>query len=276
MASNPNTVKIPQAMWEFWQAFQAIEPTAVLSGIYANKPGYHNSRNALSTRDYSIADVAADRLGPSGLAAGLDISMPESAMKKYTSRLDKAARNRDTRLYLPKQPPIIREFIGTLNGKTVYCYMLTGGIPQGVGADAGPDWDRDSSHLWHLHLSFIRAQLNNKAGYNGLLSVMKGEPAQKGPTVADDLLNWSDKIKFITDKQVTYAQPDTRLDSYFSSLHYYTVLARNNALDSFLNTAKILEQLNKPHSLSDADVQRIADAVYDKFTSAGWSPPSKP
>lgn len=172
--TNPNPLRISDAMWRLWMGFKRHEPTAKLGGVYANKPGYHNFRSALPKSDYSVRDVPADRLGPADLADGLDITLSPSQMRFYTARLDKAARARDPRLYTTRGP-VLREFIGTLNNRDVYCYVLTGGRPLGVQTDAGIDPGRDDTHLWHIHLSIIRQFGSDWAALDGVLSVLIGE-----------------------------------------------------------------------------------------------------
>jgi peptidoglycan hydrolase-like protein with peptidoglycan-binding domain len=169
--ANPSPTRISAPLWDFWTKFDKVEPTVVLGGIFADKPGYHNFRADLPATDYSVEDVAADRRGSSALASGIDLTMSTAAMKKYTAILDKAARARDPRLFIDGVP-IIREFIGTLNGTTVYCYVLTGGRQLGVGADAGPDPGRDKSHLWHLHISIIRMFAGSVVAMDRLYSVL--------------------------------------------------------------------------------------------------------
>lgn len=274
VARNPNSATISTPLWDLWTGFDALEPTAVLGGIYARKSGYHNVRSALPGSDYSVHDVAADRLGPSHMSAGIDLTMSSAAMRRYTARLDKAARARDPRLFPPGKPPVLREFIGTLDGRTVYCYMLTGGIPQGVGRDAGPDWGRDSSHLWHLHLSIIRAYLQDRAALAGVLSVLKGEPPptstipKPSPTDGDKDVQWTDTVKYLTGKAVKYAQESAPLSSFLTSLHYYTVLARDEATKARQLGEQAAGQLQSisaavstPRSLSEGDVARVAEAV---------------
>ncbi|WP_051797347.1 hypothetical protein [Catenuloplanes japonicus] len=173
-AANPNPGQITNEIWRFWGQFDALEPSAQLGGVYAAKPGYHNYRNALATSDYSRADVANDRLGPGDKAAAIDLTMSDTAMRKYTSRMDAAARARDERLFIGGAP-IIREFIGTKDSRTVYCYVLTGGRALGVGADSGPDPGRDETHLWHLHLSIIRRFVATQDAMDRLMSVLRGE-----------------------------------------------------------------------------------------------------
>lgn len=173
--TNPNPLRISDPMWRLWTEFKQHESRAQLGGIVATKPGYHSWRSRLPSSDYSVEDVAADRLGPGSIADALDITLPAAQMRFYTARLDKAARTRDPRLYTARGP-VLREFIGTLDSKVVYCYVLVGGRPLGVGADAGPDPGRDKSHLTHIHLSIIRRFGDDWAAMEGILSVLVGEP----------------------------------------------------------------------------------------------------
>ncbi|WP_053065475.1 hypothetical protein [Micromonospora sp. RV43] len=194
MAANPNPTRISDALWNFWLGFEALEPTVKLGGIYADKAGYHNVRAGLPRTDYSTGrDVAADKAGPSDKSSAIDLTMSTEAMIRYTKRLDVAARAHDPRLYTAKGP-VLREFIGTKDGKTVYCYVLVGGRPLGVGADAGSDPGRDRSHLWHLHLSIIRAFCTDKQALAGVLSVLRGEPLTTWlATNGDDMANFTAK-----------------------------------------------------------------------------------
>lgn len=174
-AVNPNPSRISAALWWLWGDFDAFEPSVQLGGIYAAKTGYHDIRQAVSARDYSVGEVAADRNGPGDKAAAIDLSMPTAGMITYTNRLKAAAKARDERLFIGGVP-IIREFIGTDNGARVYCYVLTGGRARGLSADASDDFGRDSSHLWHLHISIIRQFCADSGAMSRLSSVLRGEP----------------------------------------------------------------------------------------------------
>lgn len=174
MARNPNPERISAGFWWFWEEFSAFEPEAELSGIYANKGGYHNYRDNLDSDDYSVEEVANDRRGSDQLAAAIDITLPDSKMRLYSKRLADAYARKDPRLFIDGMPAT-REFIGTLDSKVVYCYMLTGGIPQGVKSDSGVDWGRDKSHLWHIHISIIRRFAADNRIFEGLLSILKNE-----------------------------------------------------------------------------------------------------
>ncbi len=172
-ASNPNPSRITGAMWDFWLWFDQLEADVQLGGIFAAKGGYHDIR-AGHAGDYSVAEVSTDREGPSDKASAIDLTMGAAGMRKYTGRLDAAAKARDERLFIGGQA-IIREFIGTKDSSRVYCYVLVGGWARGLGSDASEDWGRDSSHLWHLHISVIRKFCASADAMDRLWSVLAGE-----------------------------------------------------------------------------------------------------
>lgn len=172
---NPNPQRIGDNLWRFWCSYVRRVPGAKLSGIYASKAGYHNYRDAISSNDYSSGrDVTADTRGSGQLASAIDLTLNATQMRDQTILLDNAARSRDERLYV-HGGPTLREFIGTKDGSSVYCWVFTGGVPLGVDGDSGPDPGRDSSHLWHIHNSIIRQYANDRRALDGVLSVMIGE-----------------------------------------------------------------------------------------------------
>lgn len=174
MANNPTPSRISSALWWFWTEFDKHESSAKYGGTYARKGGYHNYRAALPKTDYSVEEVANDRKGSDSKCSAIDLTLSASAMVKYSKRLDSAMRAKDKRLFINGNA-ILREFIGTKDNKSVYCYVLTGGRAQGVGADSGVDYGRDKSHLWHIHLSFIRLFCESMDAMERVLSIMKGE-----------------------------------------------------------------------------------------------------
>lgn len=194
MATNPIPTRISPALWKFWEEFLSFESGAKFGGIYADKAGYHNYRANLPSSDYSVEEVAEDREGPSNYASAIDITLSDSDMVLYSKRLDAAMRRRDPRLFIDGEP-VIREFIGTLDNERVYCYMLTGGIPQGVGSNSGVDWGRDKSHLWHIHISFIRKFCNTWRAMSGVLSIMKNESLQEWEFTLATQFNAEDKTE---------------------------------------------------------------------------------
>lgn len=162
----------------FWDEFHDFEPTVRLGGIYANKPGYHNTREANLDGDYSIY-LPADRQGRSDLASAIDLTLPADKMRWYTSRLKAAALdpNDDRTSY-------IREFIGTLDGENVYCL-----IASGPGTAFVFDGGRDDSHLWHIHISFYRMYADWSEAMRAILSVLMNESYEEylgGETMTPD------------------------------------------------------------------------------------------
>ncbi len=174
MASNPNPARVPNEIWNLWEHIDRAVPSMKLSGIYAPKTGYHD---VARQGDYSYSEVANDRLGPAGKASAIDLTPAGSQdMIVYTKRLEVAAKARDPRLFINGEP-VLREFIGTKDGRWVYCYVLTGGRARGLDEDADDDWGRDATHLWHIHLSIIRKFSTSQRAMDGIASVLLGEGA---------------------------------------------------------------------------------------------------
>src|SRR4029453_6663538 len=84
---------VTEAMSYLWEGLSSLEPSSQLGGIYANKPGYHNSRSQNSPYDYSVVDRPPDDGGPSTVAAAIDWTFPEAQsgnydpIARYTKRL---------------------------------------------------------------------------------------------------------------------------------------------------------------------------------------------
>jgi hypothetical protein len=166
-AANPNPAYITDEMWWLWQQLAVLEPGTQLGGIYANKPGYHNTRNQNSPYDYSVCDRPPDDGGPGDKAAAIDWTFPEaqggdySAISVYTKRLLASAQDvADPRLNG------WREFYGNADTDS---YVEGWDIRYYCAATS------DSSHLWHIHLSENRDMTTNLQNKKALLSVLKGE-----------------------------------------------------------------------------------------------------
>jgi len=166
MAANPDSSRITAEMWRFWEEFKKIEPTVRLGGIYANKPGYHNARNNLPASDYS-KQLANDKLGPGQYGSAIDLTFPSAQagnpaiIAKYSSRLLKSGKdlNDDRGNYL-------REFYGQADSDS----QVEGWDFQYVRPASS-----DSSHLWHIHLSFMRRYNNDRKAHDAILSILRGE-----------------------------------------------------------------------------------------------------
>lgn len=147
--------------WLANQLEDSVE-TAEFSGIvgdHAHTYGYHRSRNVIPRNDYS-AVLAADRRGDGDAASALDMKYSAKWMKIVTKRLIDSAEDPDD----PRMTGV-REFYGTTNGAVV-----NGRIHNGDYA-----WrfeSSDDSHLWHVHISFLREHANNKQTMQDVLSVI--------------------------------------------------------------------------------------------------------
>ena len=153
----------PAAIKACFDTVKKSIPSAQLSGIYANKPGYHNARQNLPGSDYSV-QRSADKKGDAAAAGALDITLSTADMKKVTQRLIDATKKGDTRLRA------LREFFGTVNGTSV------------TGMDVPGKYyvTSDPSHLWHVHASGNRSHANDTAAWQDVAAVMLGSSSSGG------------------------------------------------------------------------------------------------
>jgi|KBSSwiStaDraftv2_1062776.scaffolds.fasta_scaffold00340_33 hypothetical protein len=163
--TNPDPEHITEPMWRLWT--ERPNPHWLLSGIYANKKAYHNTVNAnlrFWPGNYSIKlplDLVPENRNK---ARAIDLTMSDSEMVLWTKRMKTAAENPlDTRL------AAVKEFFGTIDGKTVF----------GLGKDnkIGP-WRKvtaDKTHLWHGHTSIFTAFVNNWSMLAPIISVWRGD-----------------------------------------------------------------------------------------------------
>src|SRR6185369_4113469 len=151
-----------------WFADQllALEPGTQWGGTYASKPGYHNTRSQNASNNYSVVD-SPDKGGPGNKAAGYDWTFPEAQsgnyarIATYTSRLLASAQDvNDPRL------DGWREFYGQADVDT---YV------EGWDCRYGYACTSDSSHLWHIHLSESRDQVESVTNKEAMLSVLRGD-----------------------------------------------------------------------------------------------------
>ena len=163
---------VPDAIQAAYDTIHAAMPQAQLSGIYANKPGYHNCRANLPSSDYSV-QKSYDKEGDGQAASGLDVTFNNPAdMKAITQRLinETKANGDGGALYG------LREFFGTTDG-----YNVTGmDVPGQYYVTSDP------SHLWHIHLSGKRKYVNDHAAWQRAASIVVGGGSGGTPDNEDE------------------------------------------------------------------------------------------
>lgn len=164
-AANPNPARITDESWWLMEQLLALESGSRNGGIYANKPGYHNTRAGNLSSDYSVRDPE-DRGGPSDKAAGYDWTFLDAkggtygTIARYSQRLRAAGESGDPRVAGWK------EFFGQADNDI--------GV-EGWDFREGKSATSDASHLWHIHLSEDRDKVTNMDNKRAILSVLKGE-----------------------------------------------------------------------------------------------------
>lgn len=167
MADNPWPGGITEQTW--WFGEQCVAMGGVSGGIYADKPGFHNTvvnNLAKYPNNYSIA-LPILKVGPRDKARAFDWTFPEAKTKnyfrinQYSARMDVASRARDPRLRG------LYEWFGTRDGANIGW-----NIWKNVFSSS------DDTHDWHMHFSWITAYLLDWAGPQGVISVLRGETLQ--------------------------------------------------------------------------------------------------
>jgi peptidoglycan hydrolase-like protein with peptidoglycan-binding domain len=177
-SANPNPNAVTDAEWWLWCRLHELEPKTKLGGIVANKPGFHAEGSYLKAQgrdhgqgnrstDYSIRDAINRKGSWLTHASALDWTFPDAqaghyaTIDKYTSRLLKSALDpKDPRLDM-----ILFEFYGQADSDKAV---------EGYNEYREEYASSDSSHLWHLHLSFLRSECNDFWGMWALLTVLMG------------------------------------------------------------------------------------------------------
>ncbi|WP_051110402.1 peptidoglycan-binding domain-containing protein [Longispora albida] len=157
-------------MLAFARNWENAIASAEFSGIvgdraHARTGGYHISREDQPGWNYSV-QLPEDKRGASNWASAVDMSMNAADMRLVTSRLLASAKD-------PHDPRLdpVREFFGTLDGRTVTGWDCYHGRPS----------SSDTSHLWHVHVSFLRQHADNAAALAAVLDVILGKPATGAP-----------------------------------------------------------------------------------------------
>ncbi len=193
-AENPNPSRITEASWWLMEELLKLDPGTQNGGIYANKPGYHNTRAANDPSDYSVRD-AEDQAGPSDKAAAYDWTFPEaqslalaagetgaepdlllpSGLQATTSDYSNIARYSSRLLASGKDPSDPR-----LDGwREFYGQADTDSSVEGWDFRYDTAVSSDSSHLWHIHLSEDRGKVSSYENKEALLSVLRGETVEQ-------------------------------------------------------------------------------------------------
>lgn len=171
MASPPALVRLFE---EFEKGYGKPDVTR-LNGIYHNKRGYHNKPVNLPGSDYSLQhsrDKAGARRYPT-YGSAIDINFENARLRSdfrdiavVSNRLLVASRNRDPRLV-----KAIREWFGNadLDRQVEGWTFWRTASPHSAGAASS-----DSTHLFHIHLSFWRDTVNDWNVVKGVLDVMLG------------------------------------------------------------------------------------------------------
>jgi len=163
-ADNPWPGGIAEQTW--WFSEQCLAIAGVSGGIYADKPGFHNTVKINLVKwpnNYSVA-LPILRAGPQDKARAFDWTFPEAKTKNYfrinlySQRLMDASRARDPRLRA------LYEWFGTKDGANI-----------GFNVYKNVFSSSDDSHDWHIHFSFITAYLLDWAGVQAVISVLRGE-----------------------------------------------------------------------------------------------------
>jgi len=172
---NPNPSTVTDALWWFWLQFKAHEPSVLLGGIYANKPGFHNTGAKVvdhgqgnARTDYSIRD----KVNRSGThwrdrAAAIDLTFPDAqrgnyaTIARYSKRLYNSGRDAgDPRLGLG-----VYDFYGQIDNDAAV---------EGWNEHGEHDTTSDASHLWHIHISLLRSKVDDHWAMWALLTVLMG------------------------------------------------------------------------------------------------------
>lgn len=165
MSPNPSPSTTTDEMWRLWE--ERPNKAWRLGGIFANKKAYHNSvinNQKKWPGNYSVKLVLDLVSINRDKARAIDLTMSDSEMIKWTTAMRDSALNlADDRL------AAVREFYGTLDGKTVYGLIKN---------DENGPWERstaDTSHLWHGHVSYFTKYVSDWDMLVPSLSVWAGQ-----------------------------------------------------------------------------------------------------
>ena len=153
------------------------EDAATFAGIVGDlrhrlEGGYHISREDQPWSNYSIAQFSDDRLGPSNMAAAVDMTMITKDMILVTRRLVDAWHREDPRL------ANVRGFNGTLDG--VNAIRKDAANPDPYTTD-----EATVDHTGHLHMELFRAFVEDSKTMSDILSVILGTTPEEGEVMIE-------------------------------------------------------------------------------------------
>jgi hypothetical protein len=173
----------PQAIVDIYGDLEKEYASLRHGGISAAKSGYHSSVHYNRTNypgDYSLR-APLDNKGDFDAARAIDLSLNTAEMIKGSKRLLAACKDDDPRLYG------MREFIGTIDGKTVIAFNRYGdghGGSRSVSGVLHGSAAGDGGHLWHIHISFFTVYATSHLAAKSVTAVLLGEDM---PLSKDDL-----------------------------------------------------------------------------------------
>lgn len=164
---NPNPALITDAEHWLRLRLEELEPASQHGGTYANKPGFHNTGKANKPTNYSVRDKV-NQSGPGWThASAIDWTFPDAqrgdfkTIDKYTSRLWKSAHDAND----PRLDLILFEFYGQADSDRAV---------EGYNEYREDAVTSDPSHLWHIHMSFLRSKCGDFWSMWALLTVLMG------------------------------------------------------------------------------------------------------
>src|SRR5690349_698872 len=156
-----------------------------MRGNAAHLRGYHRSRRWVkesrycTDRRYSVSEVAGNSTGGNAnWVSAIDVTLPLSLLLPACKRLD--ADVRAGRLEK------VAEWYGNLDGDTRV---------DGYNNIANHPATSDNSHLWHLHISFIRGHANDN--HHDVFTTLTGvgwiPPESTTPPTIPPSLEWTEE-----------------------------------------------------------------------------------
>jgi hypothetical protein len=222
----------PRAIRDLADQICAAIPSAKLAGILGDAQhgyGYHRARAVLPGDDYSV-QLPEDRAGDAWAASALDISMSPVAMRLVTGRLLASAKDVDD-----PRLDVCREFFGTVDGRTVVGWDTYYGTPA----------TSDDSHLWHVHVSFLRKYANDPAAMAAVLSVITGD----------------DNMALAPDERSLLMMMASRIES----LHQGLAEATSGVAPAIVGEPNAIKAALDHLTVGGVDSQALASAVADEL-----------